>query len=98
MQQLNITSTMTNDFPRMFQLYITSLLREIVYIHILKGIESDFVDLTSFGRLHKITMSTVGTICAVIQEELHTNGWKTKLSFGDTGLFIFIENQPTNCW
>ena len=34
-----------------------------------------------------------------IKEELESLGWKTKLSYGDTGLFIYsTENPPKNCW
>ena len=31
--------------------------------------------------------------------ELKNIGWKTKLSFGDTGLFIYsTEDPPRSCW
>jgi hypothetical protein len=33
-----------------------------------------------------------------IQEELLKAKWKTQLSYGDTGLFIFRDEKPGNCW
>lgn len=32
-----------------------------------------------------------------VMKELHQLGWKTELSFGDTGLFIFSGDKPANC-
>ena len=29
---------------------------------------------------------------------LESVGWKTALSFGDTGLFIYRTEKPKNCW
>jgi hypothetical protein len=29
---------------------------------------------------------------------LENAGWKTALSFGDTGLFIYKGEKPKNCW
>lgn len=34
-----------------------------------------------------------------VKEELEILGWKTKLSYGDTGWFIYsTELAPKNCW
>jgi len=33
-----------------------------------------------------------------IRGELHNLGWKTELCFGDTGLFIFAGDKPSNCY
>ena len=33
-----------------------------------------------------------------ILTDIQRIGWKTKLSFNDTGLFIFKENIPKTCW
>jgi len=30
--------------------------------------------------------------------ELEELGWTCKLSFGDTGLFIYSGEKPSNCW
>ena len=34
----------------------------------------------------------------VVREDLHEAGWKTQLSFNDTGLFIFKDKVPKTCW
>ena len=52
----------------------------------------DFSSQFSCGKyLSKLTETII--------DELSDIGWKTKLSFGNTGLFIYSTNeQPTSCW
>ena len=33
-----------------------------------------------------------------ICNELSEAGWKTTLSYGDTGLFVYRNKTPDNCW
>jgi hypothetical protein len=30
--------------------------------------------------------------------ELQQKGWKCQLSFGGTGLFVYANEKPKNCW
>ena len=80
---------------------VTDIMRQEIYNTILnRKSENDYIDLDSFAMKYldnKICI--VLKIIDTISKELNTLGWKTKLSFGDTGLFIYsTENPPTSCW
>ena len=54
--------------------------------------EEDFFDLCSIPQNHR------EDAVKIIQEELNQAGWKFQISYGDTGMFIFKEDVPKNCW
>ena len=66
-------------------------LRQNIYIFLIsRKSEEDFFD---------ITRHTKDSECLeIIYKELEIAGWKHRLSYGDTGLFIYRENVPKNCW
>lgn len=88
----------SDEFSALLETHYTSLFREVVYIHVLKRVETDFIDLTKFCVRHDLKMDQVTRICSVVVSELQALGWKTRLSYGDTGLFIFKDEVPNNCW
>ena len=58
--------------------------------------ENEYVDLDKYYTKY-------GKLCFSIVEKLITQlnelNWKTKLSFGDSGLFIYsTEDPPKSCW
>jgi hypothetical protein len=80
---------------------VLSLFRQEVYELLLKRKDdNEYIDLDSFAarycnRKVKTVMKMTDQICS----ELKNLGWNTKLSFGDTGLFIYsTENPPISCW
>lgn len=76
-------------------------LRRDVYEFVIRGNEDDFFDLEVFFTNHCLKNQIDITTCMVTQiiNELKLNGWKCKLSYGDTGLFIYsTENPPASCW
>ena len=76
-----------------------SLLRKEIYDFILDAKEDDFFDLVIFDKRVNKDMKNTKMMCNQIVQELNYLGWKTKLSYGDTGLFIYsTENPPTNAW
>ena len=62
--------------------------RDIYNFLISRKNEEDFFDV---DKLDKECLE-------IIFGEIEKAGWKYKLSYGDTGLFIFKENVPRNCW
>lgn len=83
-----------------FKEYIQSNLRKDLQLFLISRTgEEDFFDLenarVNFGAKGSVFDDIVLAVC----KELNNKGWKTKLSFGDTGLFIYsTENPPPNCW
>jgi hypothetical protein len=73
------------------------LLRKTLYKHIISKNESEYFSLDEFNQ--KISdMELVKKSINAIIPELEELGWKCKLSFGGTGLFIYSDKVPPNCW
>jgi hypothetical protein len=80
---------------------VESLFRQEIYETLLqRKDENEYIDLTTFSRKYcKNSTCMIDKISTKVRNELEYIGWKTKLSFGDTGLFIYsTENPPTSCW
>lgn len=74
----------------------------ITYIYdliISRKTENEYFDLDTFNIKNNVSMKVLHQMVKEIMIELEKSGWKTKLSFGDTGLFIYsTEDQPKSCW
>lgn len=80
---------------------LLDLFRQEVYELLLKRKDdNEYIDLDNFAARHfNRKLTTVMKISEQICSELNTIGWNTKLSFGDTGLFIYsTDNPPRSCW
>ena len=76
-----------------------SYLRRDVYEHIINNEEHDYFDLEKFDKNHYKNMEKSIQIVEIIVKELSELGWKCKLSYGQTALFIYsTENPPKTCW
>ncbi len=80
-------------------------LRQHVHENIIsRKSESDYICLDIFvSKLNSNTgmsveISDVSDIIPKICKELQDLGWKTALSFGNTGLFIYENERPNNCF
>ena len=87
------------NFQNLYYEDVLCSFRKYVYDTIVKRKdETEYVDLDFLKKYftkHLCSKKIVEKICS----ELHELGWKTKLSYGDTGLFIYTtENPPHNCW
>ena len=81
--------------------FITSAIRSEILAHqSLASDESDFFDLTPIIRRYGkiITQQTLKGILDQIIQEIVSVGFKVRLSFGDTAMFIFLDEPPTNCY
>ena len=71
--------------------------KDICHFLIHRKDENEYVDLDKYY----IKYGKIDTISIIedIIKELNILNWKTKLSFGDTGLFIYSsEELPKSCW
>jgi hypothetical protein len=80
---------------------VTSIFRQEIYETLLtRKDENVYIDLDIFRiKYCNNKTSILSEILRKIISELHGLGWKTKLSFGDTGLFIYSTDEPpVSCW
>jgi hypothetical protein len=87
------------NFNNLYLDYVEKQLREDIFIHIVKRKnEDDYIDLDYYSS--KYGKDEVYKVLPILTKELEAEGeWKTKLSFGDTGLFIYsTDDLPKTCW
>lgn len=79
---------------------MTSLFREHIVLHMLKGEENDYFDTDKWCREYlDNNCEQMEIILEKIIDELTMLNWKCKLSFGGTGLFIYSsDTQPPSCF
>jgi hypothetical protein len=84
------------NFNELFKNMVLCLIREDIYnLIISRKDENEYVDLDKYYSKYGKNTKIIDDIIL----ELNQLGWKTKLSFGDTGLFVYsTENPPTSCW
>ena len=76
---------------------LLSLIRTEIYDLILgRNDENEYYSLDIFEIKHNCKY-LMNEITENIILELNEIGWKTKLSFGDTGLFIYSTDEPPRC-
>ena len=69
-------------------------LREQIITHLMsRRNEDDYFNLDAFTR-----HGNFKTLVETVRSEIESSGWKTELSFNDTGLFIFKNEKPRTCW
>lgn len=87
----NIFVSNSINFQEKRKQHILNNFRKDIYDFLIsRTSEEDYMDLTS-NKDRDLCINIIG-------EELSQAGWKWKLSFGDTGLFIFKEDVPKMCW
>lgn len=99
----NFPSTINVNNKKNFKIInynnIISIMRKEIYDIIIKENENDYFDIDIFQEKYKLKNDDKDAMVKSIVSELEKIGWKTKLSFGDTGLFIYSsENPPPSCW
>ena len=98
---LDLNSENKENFKNLWIINTTNIIRNNIYIFILgRKNENEYLDIDKYFNLYNsYGKTTISTIIDNIIEELHKLNWKTKLSFGDTGLFIYsTEEPPKTCW
>ena len=87
-----------DNFKKIKYKRLEDIFREDIFIHLInRKDENEYIDLDKYYS--NFDKNEIAKIFYKIRDEIHGLGWKTKLSFGDTGLFIYsTENPPTSCW
>ena len=82
------------DRESLYQKVVLDEMRWDLYLFLLsRESEEEYFDLSKY--IEKV--GDVEVFQCVINS-LEIVGWKTCLSFGDTGLFIYKTEKPKNCW
>ena len=82
------------NYERLLNIIRTDLYELIVR----RNDENEYFALDDFASRNSCSL-LLPRITAQIITELQEKGWNTKLSFGDTGLFIYsTEDKPRSCW
>lgn len=74
-------------------------MRKCIYEHMISQNEEVLFDLTEYREQYSQKNMWIENIVEPLRGELHSIGWNTKLSFGDSALFIYsTEYPPSTCW
>lgn len=100
MYDLNLIKTENKGlFKTMRVKIIFDKLRKKIYEHILEENENNFFDIEKFNKKYLKNLQHTLDIIKDIIVELEDAGWKCKLSYGNTALFIYsTEKPPPSCW
>ena len=85
------------NFPSLHHKRVKELLRIDIHDHILYHEEKEYYSLDKFISRYN-NPKLIKDICYELVKELEDIGWKCSLSFGDTGLFIYENDKPSNCY
>ena len=77
---------------------VKAYLRRDLYEHILSHEEKEYFDLEKFGKERLTNINLLKKMVEEVCKELGELNWKTQLSYGGTGLFIFSDKPPSNCY
>ena len=95
----NINAKNKDKFPALLYERAKCYLRRNLYEHILKEEEKSYFCLDKFSKEWINDIEKTKDLVKEIIPELEKLGWKCKLSYNDTGLFIYsTQEPPTNCW
>lgn len=95
------------EFNTVLYSEIVESLRKQIYKHIIRNDENSYFDLDKFNnretrytrKLSDNTKELLDNATTAVIEELEELGWKCKLSFGGTALFIYSTDElPESCW
>lgn len=94
-QKLDVSNK--NKFKLFNYNRVKAYLRRHLYEHILSNEEKDYFSIDNFWSQYNTPVEPDRMITEV-RDELHRLGWKTEVSFGGTGLFIYSNEKPPNCF
>ena len=91
-------SKYNNIFYSMYEKKCLGTLRKNIYNHMIKSTEKDYFDIDVFNISTGISKEITTKLLIIVLPELEMLGWKCKLAYGDTGLFIYKDELPSTCW
>jgi hypothetical protein len=93
-----ISPSLKNNFEALLFTENLRTLRQELYLHVIRGNESEFYDIDAFNRKYVKNMTKTRKMIDIVITELTSLGWKTFLGFGETGLYIFSDEKPANAY
>lgn len=97
----NLNVDNKDNFTIMHSNRILCYLRRDIFEHMIREDENSYFDINIFAKKYNSSKNkeVIDNIVKTIIEELSELGWKCKLSFGGTGLFIYsTDKPPPSCW
>jgi hypothetical protein len=74
-------------------------LRKLLYEHIMKNDENTYFQLDEFAHKYGVHKDEIEPMAHKVSAELVKLGWKCRLAFGSTGLFVYSsEEPPISCY
>lgn len=94
----SILNVKNNDnFKQIHYNRVLCYLRKEIYEHIISKDENSYFEIDKFGLKYSFQISD--NMINIIIQELNLLGWKCKLSFASTALFIYSTlTPPPSCW
>jgi hypothetical protein len=94
-EDININNK--HNFKSLWEKKVEKKLRENIYDFILsRKNEDEYFDLDKYSFYGR--QLVINSVIKILPDLQNLN-WKTKLSFGETGLFIYSsEDPPKTCW
>jgi hypothetical protein len=78
---------------------VKQYMRKDIYEFVIsRKTEDDYFELTRFNTVYLNDLNTAKLMIKELIPEIEQLGWKCKLGFGETGLFIFEKEVPKNCF
>jgi hypothetical protein len=95
-----IKPKLQDNFPNLkYERFLAKLREEIVDFILIRKDQSVYFPIDIFFKKHNSNDPDLrNKIITQVMTELRRLTWKCTLSFGDTGLFIYTGDKPTNCW
>jgi hypothetical protein len=94
----HLNSKYKDRFPELHYNRIKCYVRKTIYEHIISHDSKEYYSLDEFNASFHSGMEMTQKIVRELIPELEQLGWTCKLSFGDTGLFIYTGDKPENLW
>jgi hypothetical protein len=89
----NLAVSNISEFPNLRNIRLLSKYRKKISEFLVeRKDENEYFQLDCFSN------SVNNDITKILISELENLGWKCKLSYGGTGLFIYVSETPSNCW
>ena len=86
-------------FPEFYYQRVLCYLRRDIFEHVIREDENSYFDLEKFQKKYMLSSTNRDKMGQEVMKELEKLGWKCKLSFADTGLFIYSSDKPpVSCW
>ena len=95
----NLNTKNKKDFSTVLYIINKRTLRKKIYFHILKEEEKDYFCIYTFDKKYVKNIEITRKMISELIPEIENIGWKCKLGYGETGLFIYsTKDPPINWW